>query len=113
MEKMMAEGKGCGTIVQGKAEACDALVVVWCHCSHRHPAASMCVHTVVSEGQSVSDRVSLGLDQGRDSRTIVVSGVWWMPGKLSSLYQDKLDKAPSSTRAGAGPSTYTWENSDP
>lgn len=80
LEKLMAEGKGCGTIVQGKAEACDALVVVWCHCSHRHPAASMCVHMVVWKGQSVSDRVSLGLDQGRDSE-----GQLWSVGSGGCL----------------------------
>lgn len=52
----------------------------------------MCAHTVASEGQPVLP-VSLGLDQAGTQKNSCGQRVWWMPARLPSVYQDKLERA--------------------
>lgn len=86
-------GKGCGTEVQGKAEALDAPcggMVPLLHTGTRQPA---CVLTQWPQKGNLYYTVSLRLDQAGTQKNSCGQRVWWMPGRLPSLYQDKQEKA--------------------
>lgn len=78
-------GKGCGTEVQGKVEVLDALA----GCTGQ--PASMFIQR--PQNGNLYHTVSLGLDQAGTQEISCGQRVWWMPGRLPRLRQNKLEKA--------------------